>query len=64
MHEIEQKILDMTLEEFKEWEVPKGWKLLHVSGHKKQTAQLAYSGGQWYFSMCVTIEKEKDNAIL
>lgn len=61
MHEIEQKILDMTLDEFKVWEVPKGWKMTYLSGEEK----LGWPGSlDRYFMMHVVLIKENDNAIL
>lgn len=61
MHEIEQKILDMTLDEFKVWEVPKGWKMMYLSGEEK----LGWPGSlDCYFRMRVVLIKENDNAIL
>lgn len=60
MYEVNQKILKMTLEEFKKYEVPDGWKLLHVGGHEKY----GWPGSlDVYFEMSVTIQKEKRDGI-
>ena len=57
----EQKIINMTLEEFNKYEVPVGWKLKYVNGCEKVTCESAmpqYDRVK-YFEMNVTIEKEK-----
>jgi len=57
MHEINQKIVSMLLEEFKVWEVPKGYKMTNLSGEE----QWGWPGSlDRYFMIRVTIEKERD----
>ena len=36
MHERQQRIYTMLLEEFKEFAVPEGWKMTHISGEEKR----------------------------
>lgn len=61
MHsEIEQKILTMLLEEFKQYNPPDGWRLMHVSGHEKRGRP---GLSDKFFEMVVTIEKERISGI-
>lgn len=61
MYETTQKILKMNLEEFKKWEVPKGWELMYANGHKvyPTVSMIPEYNNSPYFEMTVTIEKEK-----
>lgn len=55
MNEITQKQIDMTLEEFKIYEVPVGWRMRHVTGHEKR----GWPGSlDTYFSVCDIREEE------
>lgn len=62
MYEVTQKTITMTLEEFKKYEVPKGWKLMYVNGSKKVVFESANIKWNNQFEMKVTIE-EIDNGI-
>jgi hypothetical protein len=56
MNEVTQKIITMTLDHFRKWEVPLGWDLKYVSGSK----MYGYPGSlDSYFEIKVTVEKEK-----
>jgi len=61
MYETTQKTITMTLEEFKAWEVSKGWKMTNLNGSLRTSAVSA--DAKWdrkeYFEIRVTIEKEK-----
>lgn len=36
MREVCQKNIAMTLDEFRKWDMPKGWKMIDVSGEEKR----------------------------
>jgi hypothetical protein len=36
MYEKDQKIIDMTVEEFKKYNMPEGWKMAYLSGEEKR----------------------------
>jgi hypothetical protein len=60
MNEVTQRIITMTLDHFRKWEVPLGWELKYLSGSK----MYGYSGPlDSYFQITVTVEKERDNGI-
>lgn len=61
MHEVTQKVLKMTIKEFKAWKVPKGWKILHASGHNVYPAASGIPGynADPYFEFTIMIEKEQ-----
>lgn len=51
---VEQEVLTMLLEEFRKYNPPEGWKLMHVSGHE----QWGWPGSlDKYFEMSVVIQK-------
>lgn len=56
MYEINQKILNMTFEEFKKWEVPEGYKLAYMSGEEKYGWPDSLDK---YINIRVILEKEK-----
>ena len=61
MREVTQKQIDMTLEEFKTYVVPKGWEMLYVNESCLRT--VAAINGQCEriktFTLRVTIDKEE-----
>ena len=58
MHEIDQKILQMTLAEFRAYVVPDGWRLQGVSGEESFVG-----GDKWDFNLRVVIEKRKHEVL-
>lgn len=52
------KILHMTLDELKKWEVPEGWALIRMGGEWRMTAPSVMPGHKdWEFDVRVTIAK-------
>lgn len=60
MVEITQKQIDMTLEEFKTYVVPKGWEMLYVNGSIERTVGSVYGQCEHIktFTLRVIIGKE------
>ena len=61
--ESEQKVLKMTLDEFKSYKAPEGWKLMYVNGSSETVRGPGSLGSYSYIAMRVTIQKENDNGI-
>ena len=55
MYEIEQKKIGMTLEEFKKYDVPEGWRMTMISGEEKRGRPGSMDR---YFVVRVYLEKE------
>lgn len=53
----DHRIISMSLQEWKEYEPPHGWSLLHVSGYRK------FTHGMEIFIVSVTIEKVLNGTI-
>jgi hypothetical protein len=57
MLELDQKIIEMTYEEFKKWNVPEGYRVTHMTGEEK----LVWPGSiDRYFNIHVVLQKEKE----
>lgn len=56
MLELDQKIMEMSYDEFKKWEIPKGYKVMHMTGEE---TVIWSRGSDSYFNIRIVLQKEK-----
>jgi len=61
MYIIEQKAIDMSIEEFKKWDIPQGWDIVRMSGEETVKPGPYYVGSsrEMIFNIHVVIQKGK-----
>lgn len=59
MKETDQKILEMTIDEFRKWEIPNEYRVIHISGEERYKERYGMPGVlDVYVHMRVVLEKK------